>query len=223
MATPSLSFRKHFARLPDPRLNRRRHLLLDSVVIALCAVVCGADSWPKVEAFGRRRKGWLQQFLELPNGIPAHDTFERLFARIDPAAFQRCFVAWARAWGEAAGKHVALDGKALRGSAVAGLGPLTVVSAWAAEPHLTLGQGAVGAGAGEREAIPALLGLLERRGALVTLDALGCPKGIARQITEAGGDYVLTVKGNQGNLLEDLQGCFARALDTGFAGLDHDA
>jgi len=226
MAASCLSIRRHFARLRDPRLNRRkRHLLPDLIAIALCAVVCGANNFPQVEAFARRRRDWLATFLELPNGVPSHDTFERVFQRLCPDAFQRCFLAWLQALHtELGGEHFAIDGKTLRrsGSPANGLGPLHLVSVWATQANLVLGQVAVDDKSNEITAIPKLLELLDLSGALVTIDAMGCQKKIARQITEAGGDYVLTVKDNQPHLLEDIVACFVRAIEADFQGVRHD-
>ena len=226
MTASSLSLQKHFRSLRDPRrAHRRRHLLIDIVTIAICATVCGADSWPKVARFGQRRRGWLRRFLRLPNGIPSHDTFERVFALLEPAAFQRRFVAWTEALREALGKeHIAIDGKTLRGSAAParGLGALQVVSAWATKAGLTLGQVVVEEGSNEIRAIPPLLALLDLKGALVTIDALGCQKEIAQQVADAGGDYLLTVKDNQEALADDIRACFDRAFEAEFAGLAWD-
>jgi predicted transposase YbfD/YdcC len=222
---PDLSIPKFFAKLKDPRrAHRRLHPLQDILVIALCAVIAGAQDWPEIETFGRKRRDWLGRFLDLPHGIPSHDTFQRVFDRIKPTAFQACFRAWVQAVGTALRvKHVAIDGKTLRRSGSAKLGPLHLVSAWATAEHLSLGQVAVDAKSNEITAIPALLELLDLEGALVTIDAMGCQKAIARKIVDQGADYVLTVKDNQGHLLADIQRRFEEAFDTGFAGMEHDA
>ncbi len=219
-----LSIPKYFRRLKDPRRRHRRlHLLPDIILIALCAVIAGAQDWQEIETFGRKRQGWLRRFLRLPNGIPSHDTFERVFDRLHPQAFQACFRQWVAAVSAALKiKHVAIDGKTLRGSGSAKLGPLHLVSAWATAQHLMLGQVAVDEKSNEITAIPALLELLDVQGALVTLDAMGCQKDIARTIREQGADYALTVKDNQEHLLEDIQQTFERAFDTDFAGMEHD-
>ena len=223
MARAPLSIHKHFRKLKDPRrAHRRRHALLDIVAIALCAVICGADDWQQVVTFARRRHDWLKGFLELPNGIPSHDTFERVFDRLDPAQFQRCFRDWMRALAEALTiKQIAIDGKSLRGSGTGKLGPLHLVSAWAAANHLSLAQVAVDGKSNEITAIPRLLELLDVEGALVSIDAMGCQKDIAAAIRAKKGDYLLTVKDNQPTLLEDIQRCFERAFDTDFAGVQH--
>src|SRR3954454_12341510 len=173
MATSCLSIRHHFAHLRDPRLNRRkRHLLPDIVAIALCAVICGANNWQQIETFGRRRRDWLATFLALPNGIPSHDTFERVFGRLCPDVFQRCFVAWLQQLHRhLGGEHFAIDGKTLRrsGSPRNGLGPLHLVSVWATQANLLLGQVAVDGKSNEITAIPKLLELLDLNGALVTI------------------------------------------------------
>jgi predicted transposase YbfD/YdcC len=197
--------------------------LQDIIVIALCAVIAGAQDWQDIETFGRQRRNWLQRFLALPHGIPSHDTFERVFDRLKPQAFQACFRDWVQAVSAALRiKHVAIDGKTLCGSGSAKLGPLHLVSAWATAQHLSLCQVAVDAKSNEITAIPALLELLDLHGALVTIDAMGCQKAIAQKIVDQGGDYALTVKDNQPHLLEDIQLRFAEAFDTGFAGLEHD-
>jgi len=223
MARVHLAIHKHFRKLKDPRrAHRRRHALLDIIVIALCAVICGANDWQQVVTFARRRYDWLKGFLELPNGIPSHDTFERVFDRLDPARFQLCFRDWMQALSEAlAIKQIAIDGKTLRGSGTSKLGPLHLVSAWAAANHLSLGQVAVDGKSNEITAIPRLLDILDVEGALVTIDAMGCQKDIAAAIRAKKGDYLLTVKDNQPTLLEDIQQCFERAFDADFAGVEH--
>lgn len=224
MSQPALNIKKYFGRLKDPRLNRRkRHLLLDIIGIAICAVVSGCDDWQQIETFGKSRRDWLKTFLRLPHGIPSHDTFERVFDRLDPPAFQACFRAWMHALHEALGlSPIAIDGKTLRGSATGELKGLHLVSAWATANSLSLAQVAVDDKSNEITAIPRLLELLELHGALVTIDAMGCQKEIAAKIIERGGDYVLTVKENQPHLLEDIQACFNRAFETDFRDCDHD-
>jgi predicted transposase YbfD/YdcC len=221
---PDLSIPKFFTTLKDPRrAHRRLHLLQDILVIALCAVIAGAQDWQEIETFGRKRRAWLRRFLELPNGIPSHDTFERVFNRLKPQAFQACFRDWVRAVSAALRiEHVAIDGKTLRGSGSAKLGPLHLVSAWATAQRLSLGQVAVDAKSNEITAIPALLELLDLNGALVTIDAMGCQKDIAAKVVASGGDYILTVKDNQPHLLEDIQASLERAIDRNFAGVEHD-
>jgi predicted transposase YbfD/YdcC len=219
-----LSIPQYFAKLKDPRrAHRRLHHLQDIIVIALCAVIAGAQDWQQIETFGRKRRAWLDGFLELRNGIPSHDTFERVFDRLQPQALQACFREWVQAVSSALRiEHVAIDGKTLRGSGSAKLGPLHLVSAWATAQHLSLGQVAVDAKSNEITAIPALLELLDLNGALVTIDAMGCQKAIAQKIVDQGGHYALTVKDNQEHLLEDIQQKFEKAWDTDFAGLEHD-
>ena len=219
-----LSITKFFAKLQDPRrAHRRLHRLQDIIIIALCAVIAGAQDWQQIVTFGRKRLAWLSGFLDLPNGIPSHDTFERVFDRLKPQAFQACFRDWVQAVSAALRiKHIAIDGKTLRGSGSAKLGPLHLVSAWATAQHLSLGQIAVDAKSNEITAIPALLELLDLNGALVTIDAMGCQKAIAGKIVDQGGHYALTVKDNQEHLLEDIQEAFRKAFDADFAGVDHD-
>ena len=207
--------RKHFRPLKDPRVvGRSRHLLFDIIVLALCGVIANCDDWPDIALFAHKREAWFGRFLQLPHGVPSHDTFERVFAVLDPRVFERCCLAWLR---EVAGLvgvgHIAIDGKTLCGSAGSSLGPLHLVSAWATQANLTLAQVAVDGKGNEITAIPQLLALLDLDGALVTIDAIGCQKAIAKQIVAGGGDYVLAVKGNQGRLLDDIQETVAQALD----------
>jgi predicted transposase YbfD/YdcC len=223
LATP-LTIQHHFRKLKDPRINRHKlHLLPDIIVIALCAVLCGAKDWQMVETFGKERLDWLRRFLKLPNGIPSHDTFERVFDRIDPRAFHQSFQSWVAAIAEKLNiKHIAIDGKTLRGSGSNKLGPLHLVSAWATEQHLSLGQVATAEKSNEITAIPELLELLELHGAVVTIDAMGCQKAIASKIIERGGNYVLIAKENQPKLLDDIESAVGRALETDFQGIQYD-
>jgi predicted transposase YbfD/YdcC len=225
MPQKDVSIARHFADLPDPRIDRtKKHTLGDILVIALCAVVCGADSWEEVERFGAAKHDWLKRFLALPNGIPSHDTFYRVFARLDPAAFGKCVADWMAGACESAGlKHIAIDGKAARSAPRNTFsGCLHLVSAWAAENRLILGQQAVADGSHEIAAIPELLKVLELKGALVTIDAAGCQKEIAKQVRGQGGDYLLAVKGNQPALQAAVQAELDRLIEADFAGVRHD-
>jgi predicted transposase YbfD/YdcC len=225
MALEPLSLLHHFASLPDPRVCRtRRHELMDLITIALCAVLSGAESWDDIADYGRDKNDWLATFLKLPNGIPSHDTFNRLFQRLDPEAFGACFASWMRSLAGSLGlKVIAIDGKALRHSfdTAGAKSALHLVSAWAAENHLTLGQVAVDGKSNEITALPKLLGMLDVAGAIVTIDAMGCQKDIALQIREGGADYILAVKGNQGRLYDDILARFESCLDSDFAGVRH--
>ena len=219
-ATTTLpSIKKYFRWLPEPRVaGRSRHLLVDIVVIAICAVIADCDDWSDIAQFGRKRETWFRRFLKLPHGIPSHDTFERVFAALDSRAFQGCCLKWFAAVGEVLSLgHIAIDGKTLCGSGSSELRPLHVVTAWATEANLTLSQVAVDKKSNEITAIPKLLDLLDLHGALVTIDAMGCQKEIAQKIVERGGDYLLTVKANQEKLLEDIQATVEKALDGKFA------
>jgi len=224
-AANKLSLLTHFAELKDPRINRtKRHLLLDIIGLAISAVIGGAESWVDIERFGKAKLEWLKTFLVLPHGIPSHDTIERLFRRLKPQEFQRCFANWVRALHEELGlKQVAIDGKTLRRSfdRAQEKSALHLVSAWCTENHLTLGQVAVDAKSNEITAIPELLRMLELSGAVVTIDAMGCQKEIAAQIVEGGAKYVLAVKDNQPNLHEDLQEHFIQVHEKDLADVEH--
>ena len=207
--------KKYFRGLKDPRVvGRSRHLLVDVIVLAICGVIADCDDWPEIVLFAQKRLSWFKRFLKLPNGVPSHDTFERVFSKLEPRAFQGCCLKWLHAIADLIGMgHIAIDGKTLCGSAGSKWGPLHLVSAWATQANLTLGQVAVEGKSNEITAIPALLELLNLRGALVSIDAMGCQKEIAKKIVARGGDYLLAVKGNQGNLLADVQSTVERALE----------
>lgn len=224
--TPGVKLWTHFSEVTDPRVERTRdHLLLDIIVIAVCGVICGADNWVEIEAWGREKASWLKQFLELPNGIPSHDTFGRVFARLDAEAFQKAFLKWVQAAYEVTeGQVVAIDGKQLRRSHDRRLGKAAIhmVSAWATQNCLTLGQRKVDAKSNEITAIPKLLEVLALKGCIVTIDAMGCQKDIAQKIVDKEADYVLALKENQANLYRDVVDLFAHAQVTHFRDLDSD-
>jgi predicted transposase YbfD/YdcC len=228
---PSASIRDHFAALPDPRSDHtKQHQLLDIITIALCGVVCGAESWVEIEQFGHAKLPWLRTFLELPNGIPSHDTFGRVFAALDPEQFQQCFLRWvqavvARTAGQVTPSQVvALDGKTLRRAhdRTNGKAASHLVSAWATEHRLVLGQVKVDDKSNEITALPALLDLLAVQGCIVTIDAMGCQTAIAQTIIDQGADYVLALKGNQPALEQAVQAMFTDAQAHRVAGIAHD-
>ena len=216
---------QHFANLTDPRVDRtKEHLLLDIVVIAICAILAGADGWVAVEAFGQAKEKWLRTFLPLPNGIPSHDTFGRVFAALDPFEFQQGFANWIQAVSaKLNGEIVAVDGKTLRRSHDKTLGKnaIHMVSAWATAQRLVLGQRKIDEKSNEITAIPELLRVLALEGCIVTVDALGCQTDIAETIVNQGADYVLAVKANQGKLHEDLKDLFEGAAEVEFREVPH--
>jgi len=217
--------RRCFADLADPRREHNRlHNLWDIVALTICAVVAGADSFVEVEEYGVNKEDFLGTFLELPNGIPSHDTIGRVFALIDPGAFQRCFATWVAALAEATdGRLIAIDGKTCRHSfdTARGKPALHLVSAWATANRLVLAQRAVDQKSNEITAMPELLELLDLTGAVVTIDAMGCQKEIAHKIVEKGGDYVLGLKENQESLYAAVQELFVEGLEDDFAGLEY--
>ena len=216
----------YFRDLEDPRIERsKRRQLLDIVAIAICAVICGADSWVYVEMFGKSKEEWFRTFLDLPNGIPSHDTFGNVFSRLDPEQFQSCFVEWTQAVADLLpGEVVAIDGKTVRRShdKKAGRQAIHLVSAWASANTLTLGQVKTEEKSNEITAIPRLLEMLELSGCIVTIDAMGCQKEIARGIVDRGADYLLAVKENQGQLYQDVRDLFEAGDGTGLDQLPHD-
>ena len=200
-------FFEHLDCIEDPRHHNTRHLFHDMLLIALCAVICGADCWTQVAEYGQSKIDWFKQFLELPNGIPSHDTFGRLFAKIDPNGFRDFFTRWVQDISESlAGKTVAIDGKTLRGShdRINGKSAIHMVSAWVSDIHLVLGQLKTEEKSNEIAAIPELIKTLALEGSIVTTDAMGCQKKISETIIEAGADYILQVKDNQKNLHENI-------------------
>jgi predicted transposase YbfD/YdcC len=219
------SIAKHFSRVKDPRIDRtKRHRLLDIIIIAICGVICGADSWVDIELFGKTKIDWLKTFLRLPNGIPSHDTFGRVFAALNPEEFESSFMEWVQAINQLTqGQVIAIDGKQLRGSHDSGIGKnaIYMVSAWATENQLVLGQRKVDDKSNEITAIPKLLKLLEVRGCIVMVDAIGTQTKIAKMIVEQGGDYVLAVKENQGHLYEDIHDLFADNQQFNYEGIPH--
>jgi predicted transposase YbfD/YdcC len=215
--TPSIqeSFLHVFADLPDPRVERTRyHALLDILFCSLCAVLCGAEDASAIADFARARRDWLQQYVPLENGVPSHDTFSRVLSRISTEHFASCFSTWINLIYERAGPEViALDGKTLRRSfdTATGKAAIHMVSAWGSANGLVLGQIKVNDKSNEITAVPKLLALLDLQGCIVTLDALGTQRAIAKQVIEQGGDYVLPVKGNQPEMQADVQTFFAQA------------
>jgi predicted transposase YbfD/YdcC len=221
-----LDIAHHFTNVPDPRhpAFRDHHLLGDILVIALSAVLVGVRSWEGIAEFGCSKEAWLRSLgLKLPNGIPSHDTFNRVFADLDPVAFQASFTSWINGVCAALGvRHIPIDGQTLRGTRGPDGTCLHLVSAWAAEHRLTLAQVAVEDKSNEITAIPKVLALLDLKGALVSIDAIGCQKSIAGQIREGGGDYLLPVKDNQPTLHSDVEACFLKAYEEDFAEVQHD-
>ena len=209
---PAQTITEPFASLPDPRTgNATQHLLLDIVVIAICATVCGADGWNEVEVWAGANEAWLRTFLALPKGLPSHDTFRRVFLVLDPEQFRRCFWSWVRAISKLMkGQVIAMDGKKLRRSQDLGCGKkaLSLVSAWATANGVVLGQLKVKAKSNEMKVIPELLKLLDVTGCIVTVDALNCQTKIASQLKAQNADYIFAVKQNQGKLYDELRDLF---------------
>jgi predicted transposase YbfD/YdcC len=227
MLAPS-SFQDHFAALSDPRsapAPNQRHALIDILVIAVCAVICGADGWEDIEEYGKAQAEWLAQVLDLPHGIPGHDTFRRVLSRLDPEELTECFIAWTGALSDLCGGDiVAIDGKTLRHSfdRAASKTAIHMVSAWANANRLVLGQVKVDDKSNEITAIPKLIKMLDVAGATVTIDAMGCQKEIAKVITDQEADYVLALKENHPTLYDDVTLFFEDGKATDFAEIDHE-
>ncbi len=215
MDTQGLSIQTHFANVTDPRKAwNQDHRLSDILVMALCAIICGADSWVSVAAFAEAKLPWFRRFLDLPNGAPSHDTFSRVFAALDPTQLQQAFLSWVQAVHIATNREVvAIDGKVMRGSAdkAWGRAAIRMVSAWASANRLVLGQQKVAGDSNEMTAVPALLERLALTGCIVTLDALHCQTETVDAIRAQEADYVITVKGNQETLQREIRAAFAAA------------
>ncbi|MBO3462597.1 ISAs1 family transposase [Aetokthonos hydrillicola Thurmond2011] len=222
---PRITISEHFSNIDDPRIERRKlHKLIDILTISLCAIICGADTWEDIELFGESKHEWLKNFLELPNGIPSHDTFARVFARLDPEQFQKSFINWIQSVSKLTNQEiVAIDGKTLRGSydTSNNKAAINMVSAWATANSLVLGQVKVDDQSNEITAIPKLLKVLCLQGCIVTIDAIGCQKEIVKQIVEQGGDYVITLKKNQPSLYGQVESLFESVIKQDFQGIEY--
>ena len=210
--SPLEKIEEHFGGVQDPRIERgKEHRLIDIITIAICAVICGAEGWVDIENFGKSKIVWLRTFLELPNGIPSHDTFGRVFSLIDPEEFQESFQGWVQSVHEITdGQVIAIDGKQMRGSKDGFLGKRAIymVSAWVEANELVLGQRKVDEKSNEITAIPELLKILDVSGSIITIDAIGTQTKIAKAIIDGGADYLLSVKENQGHLYDDISWLF---------------
>lgn len=220
------SLLEHLKSIPDPRIDRqKRHKLEDILAIAVCAIICGADDWVSIEEFGKAKFTWFKTFLDLPNGIPSHDTFGRVFSLIAPSHFQRCFISWVESVTDILqGQVVAIDGKTLRRShdKKSAKSAIHMVSAWAANNRIVLGQVKTEEKSNEITAIPELLEVLDISGCIVTIDAMGCQKKIAAKIIEKEADYILALKGNQGNFAKDVEKYFTEADNNDYRGMSVD-
>lgn len=215
MSAASTSIGAHFGHLVDPRIHRTRlHSLHEILVITICAAVCGADNWVHIEMFAKAKEQWFRTFMDLPHGIPSHDTLGRVFSALDPESFGKCFASWAAAVANVCdGEVIAIDGKTARRSfdTASSKSAVHMVNAWATRAGLALGQIASDAKSNEITAIPKLLDLLSLKGCIVTTDAMGCQTAIVEKVIDKGADYVLALKGNQGTLFEETQKYFAWA------------
>ncbi len=215
--TKNTSIHRYFGDIDDPRIERtKKYALINIIFIALCAVICGAEDWVSIVRFSRARQEWLSQFLDLSQGLPSHDTFGRVFSLINNEIFAKCFTSWVETLAEKVKKVIAVDGKSMRGTKnnVKGLGALHMVNVWRCENQLVLGQEVVTDKSNEITAIPLLLDLLDISGATITLDAMGCQKEIVKKITDKEADYLLSLKGNQGNLHKDVE-LYFKSVDDG--------
>lgn len=214
----------HFSLVSDPRRRGRRlHLLVDIIVISICAVICGAEHWTEIERFGKCKKKWFKSFLKLPNGIPSHDTFGRTFAKLNPVDFQKCFLNWIQELKKVFGSDiVSIDGKTLRNSfdTASKRAAIHMVSAWSSKNACVLAQTKVEEKSNEITAVPKLLEILELEDCVVTMDAMGCQKKHAGKIIEKGADYILALKGNQGKFHEEVVDYCKDAVKSGFGGLE---
>jgi predicted transposase YbfD/YdcC len=221
-----MSLVAHFAKLEDPRIERKKlHSLIDIMVLSICAVISGAEGWQGIVEFGHEKQDWLRRFIPLKNGVPSHDCIAYVFARLSPEGFRDCFIAWAEGVREKTeGEVIAIDGKTSRGSRDRKLGksPLHLVSAWACANRLVLGQEATAEKSNEITAIPKLLERLDLKGCIITIDAMGCQTAIARQIIDQEGQYVLGLKDNQPLLHEAVADYFTLAKNNHFKGIPHD-
>lgn len=223
---PKITLLDHFSQVSDPRIDRtKEHKLIDILTIAICAMICGADNWVAMEQYGNSKQEWLKQFLELPNGIPSHDTIARVFGRIDPSEFEQCFCNWVKEVAQLIpGEVISIDGKTLKHSGSKGIGKKAIhlVNAWANEQRLVLGQKKVNDKSNEITAIPELIKVLELSGCLVTIDAMGTQTKIAQLIQDRGADYCLALKGNHQYLYERVVHLFDQAEGIDWSFVEHD-
>ncbi|MBD2178891.1 ISAs1 family transposase [Pseudanabaena sp. FACHB-1998] len=223
--SPTALIETHFGNIRDPRASHSiEHKLLDILIISICGTISGANDFAAIAEYGKSKENWLKTFLELENGIPSADTFERIFARLKPIELQKCFIGWMEAVHKITdGELLNIDGKTLRGAKEAGNSRslIHMVSVWSATQHLVLGQKQVHEKSNEITVISPLLEMLAIRGCLVSIDAMGCQKEIAKTIIEQGGDYVLALKGNQGNLYDDVRQLFTSARVQEFHNIEH--
>jgi len=223
--TKGISLVEHFSSLKDPRfIKKSDHKLIDIMVISICATLCGANTWVEMELFGKAKQDWFETFLDLPNGIPSHDTFGRIFSLLSHKNFQECFLSWINSISGEIKGVVAIDGKTLRRSHdhSSGKAAIHMVSAWSSENNIVLGQIKTEEKSNEITAIPQLLKALDVNGCIVTIDAMGCQTAITSQVIDQGGDYVVALKGNQEKLATEVEQLFTQADETEYEGYEWD-